>query len=149
LEVKQELNINTVERDVSDVIDSQDSFFLVQAEKLVQDYQADTQVGDPADPAVFVRWIATIIKSGYHAGADIAFQAIRTDSTGMTQKDYLKAWGYLQTLKDIFEEKAKEAAEPEDKDRGAGVTGSYTQTCAQISAMQRKINEEAERMGAV
>lgn len=140
------MSINTVERDVSDVIDGQGSFFLAQAEKLARDYQEDAHVGDPADPAVFVSWIAALLKTGYHAGADIAFQAMRTDSAGMTAKDYLEVWGYLQTLKDILEEKAKRAAELEDKDRGVKLAGGYMQTCAQISAMQHKISAEAERM---
>ena len=143
------MNISTVERDVSDVIDGQGSFFLAQAEKLAQDYQADAHVGDPADPAVFVSWLAALLKTGYHAGADIAFQAMRTDSAGMTAKDYLEAWGYLQTLKDILEEKAKEAAELEDKGQDARLAEGYMQTCTQISTMQRKISEEAERMGDV
>lgn len=62
----------------------------------------------------------------------------------MNKKDYLETWGYLQTLKDILEQNAREAADLGDKDLGIKLAGGYMQTCAKISAMQRKINDETE-----
>lgn len=61
----------------------------------------------------------------------------------MTKKDYLETWGYLQALKDIYESKARDAAARGD-DTGRKLAGDYMKHSAEISAMQRKINDEAE-----
>lgn len=61
---------------------------------------------------------------------------------GLTKKDLLTAWGYLQALKDIYERKAKEAAaRGGDLERIA--SAGYLKYAAEISAIQRKIDGEA------
>lgn len=62
----------------------------------------------------------------------------------MTRKDLLTVWGYLQALKDIYERKAKEAAQRGD-DLGRELTASYMEYAAEITTMQRKIDKEANK----
>lgn len=61
----------------------------------------------------------------------------------MDRKDFLTIWGYLQTLKDILDQKAKDVAS-KGGDTNAQIAGRYLQTCAEISAMQAKIDDEVE-----
>lgn len=61
----------------------------------------------------------------------------------MEKKDYLKTWGYLQTLKDILEQKAKDVA-AKGGDTNALAAGRYLQECSDIRAMQEKINKVVE-----
>lgn len=61
----------------------------------------------------------------------------------MTRKDFLETWGFLQTLKDELEAKAKAAASG-GAELGPQVAGDYLKMCAEISAMQEKISREAE-----
>lgn len=62
----------------------------------------------------------------------------------MTRKDLLTVWGYLQSLKDIYERKAKEASQRGD-DLGRELTASYMKYAAEITTMQGKIDKEANK----
>lgn len=62
----------------------------------------------------------------------------------MTYKDYLAAWGYLQALKDILDGKAKAAAQRQD-DIGKTLAADYTKQAVEITALQQKILQEADR----
>ncbi len=61
----------------------------------------------------------------------------------MDRKGFLTTWGYLQTLKDILGQKAKDVAS-KGGNANAQINGRYLQTCAEISAMQAKIDDEVE-----
>ncbi len=61
----------------------------------------------------------------------------------MEKKDYLTIWGYLRTLKDILEEKAKDVA-ARGGDDNALIVGRYLKECSGIRAMQEKIDKEVE-----
>lgn len=63
----------------------------------------------------------------------------------MEKKEYLIIWGYLQTLKDIFEQRAKDTAAKGD---GASQqnAGWYLKECAEIRAMQEKIDREVANL---
>ena len=62
----------------------------------------------------------------------------------MTRKDLLTVWGYLQSLKDIYERKAKEATQRGD-DLARELTASYMKYAAEITTMQGKIDKEANK----
>ena len=62
----------------------------------------------------------------------------------MTRKDLLTVWGYLQSLKDIYERKAKEATQRGD-DLGRELTAPYMKYAAEITTMQWKIDKEANK----
>ena len=61
----------------------------------------------------------------------------------MTKKDYLAAWGFLQSLKDIFDGKARDAAQRAD-DIGKTLAADYSKQAAEIHALQKKIQQEAD-----
>lgn len=61
---------------------------------------------------------------------------------GLEKKDLLQVWGYLQALKDIYEGKARDAAQRGDA-TGDKLTTDYMKMGAEISTMQQKINREA------
>ena len=63
----------------------------------------------------------------------------------MDKKDYLTIWGYLQTLKDILEQKAKDVA-ARGGDDSALIAGRYLKERSDIRAMQEKIDREVEGM---
>lgn len=64
----------------------------------------------------------------------------------MNRKDYLETWGYLQALKDIYEEKARSAVARGDY-TGDKLARDYVRMAADITAMQHKINTESETRG--
>lgn len=76
------MNLTELEAMVSANIGAKADYFLHEAERLTAEYQADNGVGDPADPGVFISWIATILKTGYTAGISIAFDAVRAAQRG-------------------------------------------------------------------
>ena len=61
----------------------------------------------------------------------------------MEKKDYLETWGYLQTLKDILEQKAKDVA-AKGGEANEQIAGRYLKECSAIRAMQEKIDKEVE-----
>lgn len=61
----------------------------------------------------------------------------------MEKKDYLTTWGYLQTLKDILEQKARDVA-ARGGDANEQIAGRYLKECSEIRAMQEKIDKEVE-----
>ncbi len=61
----------------------------------------------------------------------------------LTRKDLLQLWGYLQCLKDIYEGKARDAAQ-RGGTIGDKLTADYMKKGAEITTMQQKINKEAE-----
>ena len=60
----------------------------------------------------------------------------------MTRNDFLQTWGFLQALKDELERKARTAA-AKGTEQGASIAADYLKTCAEITAMQTKIDREA------
>lgn len=61
----------------------------------------------------------------------------------MDKPDFLETWGYLQTLKDILEQKAKAALAKGDTNSDQ-IAGRYLRECSKIRAMQEKIDKEVE-----
>ena len=58
----------------------------------------------------------------------------------MEKQDYLTTWGYLEMLRAILEQRAKDAAA-----RGEYAKKQmYLQECSEICALQEKIGEEVE-----
>lgn len=62
---------------------------------------------------------------------------------GISRADSLAAWGFLQTLKDILEQRARDAS-VQGGDIGPQVADSYLKTCAEISALQNRLCREGE-----
>ncbi len=62
----------------------------------------------------------------------------------MTDKDLLTIWGCLQTLKDIYESKARDAAARADA-LGTYLAGDYMKNAAEITSLQAKIDKETGR----
>lgn len=62
---------------------------------------------------------------------------------GISRSDSLATWGFLQTLKDILEQKARDAS-ARSGDIGPQVAGSYLKTCEEISALQNRLCMEVE-----
>lgn len=60
----------------------------------------------------------------------------------LTRQDLLQVWGYLQTLKDIFEKKARDTAKCGDN-IGDKLTADYMKEITAISTMQQKLSKEA------
>lgn len=58
---------------------------------------------------------------------------------GMTRKDFLTVWGYMETLKNIQEQKARDTATRDD-DIGRNLTADYMKQSAEVRAMQDKLN---------
>lgn len=71
-------------------------------------------------------------------------EAERSRTPGLTKKELLTVWGYLQSLKDIYEGKAREAAARPDT-LGAQLAGDWMKMAAGITPLQEKINQEAEQ----
>ncbi len=71
-------------------------------------------------------------------------EAERSRMLGLTQKDLLTIWGLLQSLKDIYENKAREAAARPDALRER-LAGDYMKIAAEITPLQAKINKETEQ----
>lgn len=63
----------------------------------------------------------------------------------MTKRDYLITWGFLQSLKDVSESKARDAAKRGDK-IGDKLTADYMKQAAEITTMQGKIDSIAQSM---
>lgn len=90
-----------------------------------------------------LKWISGWEASTVDNVAHIIEKAKGTDRTvELTRKDYLKLWGYLQCLKDVYEGKSRDAAQRGDT-IGDKLTADYMKMCVEITAMQRKINREA------
>jgi len=70
-------------------------------------------------------------------------EAERSRAAGLTKKELLTVWGYLQSLKDIYENKARETATRSDATR-AKLAGDWMKMAGEITALQHRINEEAE-----
>ncbi len=61
----------------------------------------------------------------------------------MEKKNYLIIGGYLQTLEDILEQKARDVA-ARGGDANALIAGRYLKECSEIRTMQEKTNKEME-----
>jgi len=68
----------------------------------------------------------------------------RSQTVGLTKKELLTVWGYLQSLKDIYEGKAREVAARPDA-LGEQLAGDWMKMAGEITAMQTRINKEAEQ----
>ncbi len=65
-------------------------------------------------------------------------------TSGLTKKELLTVWGFLQTLKDIFESKARDVAGRSDS-LGAYLVYDYMKKAAEITSLQAKIDNEVEQ----
>ena len=61
----------------------------------------------------------------------------------LTQYDLFKLWGFLETLKNIFEEEIRYTASIEDATIRDTVTINNTKWAAEIRELQQKLNREA------
>lgn len=90
-----------------------------------------------------LKWIAGWEASTVDNVAHIIEKAKGTERAGeLTRKDLLQLWGYLQSLKDIYEGKARDAAQRGDA-IGDKLTADYMKMGAEITTMQQKLNREA------
>lgn len=76
--------------------------------------------------------------------AHIIEKAKGTEKAGeLTQDDLLKLWGFLETLKNVFEEEIRDATSIEDATIRDTVTTNNTKWTAEIRELQQKLNREA------
>lgn len=61
----------------------------------------------------------------------------------LTRQDLFKLWGFLETLKNIFEAEIRDAAKIEGSAIRDSVTGNNAKWAAEIRELQQKINREA------
>lgn len=61
----------------------------------------------------------------------------------LTQDDLFKLWGFLETLKNVFEEEIRDVASIEDATIRDTVTTNNTKWAAEIRELQQKLNREA------
>lgn len=59
----------------------------------------------------------------------------------MEKADYFKVYGYLLTLRDIFEQKARDAAGRND-DLGKELVVSYTKEVVELNRLMSAVNDE-------
>ena len=86
-----------------------------------------------------LKWISGWETSTVDNVAHIIEKAKGTEKDGeLTQDDLFKLWGFLETLKNIFEEEIRCAATI----RGT-VTTNHTKWAAEIRELQQKLNREA------
>lgn len=92
-----------------------------------------------------IKWVCGWEPSTVENVASVIEKARAADcSDGLTRKDLLTMWGYLQFLKDEYERKARETAARGD-DLGRKLTADYMQWAVAVTALQRKIDKEANR----
>ena len=90
-----------------------------------------------------LKWLSGWEPSTVDNVAHIIEKARGTGRAGeLTRKDLLQIWGYLQCLKDIYEGKAKDAAQRGDT-IGDKLTADYMRMGVEISTMQQKVTREA------
>lgn len=61
---------------------------------------------------------------------------------GLTQRDLLTIWGYLDTMRATYQDKAKAAAAREDA-TGDKLTADYTRRVGELESLQKKVDAEA------
>lgn len=61
----------------------------------------------------------------------------------LTRQDLFKLWGFLETLKNIFEGEIRDADKIEDSAIRDSVTGNNAKWASEIRDLQQKINREA------
>lgn len=91
-----------------------------------------------------LKWISGWETSTVDNVARIIEKAKGTEKAGeLTQDDLFKLWGFLETLKNIFEEEIRCAASIEDATIRGTVTTNNTKWAAEIRELQQKLNREA------
>ena len=91
-----------------------------------------------------LKWISGWETSTVDNVAHIIEKAKGTEKAGeLTQDDLFKLWGFLETLKNIFEEEIRDAASIEDATIRDTVTTNNTKWAAEIRELQQKLNREA------
>jgi len=91
-----------------------------------------------------LKWISGWETSTVDNVAHIIEKAKGTEKDGeLTQDDLFKLWGFLETLKNIFEEELRCAASIEDATIRGTVTTNNTKWAAEIRELQQKLNREA------
>lgn len=90
-----------------------------------------------------LKWIAGWETVTVDNVAHIIEKARGTEKAGeLTGQDLLQIWGYLQTLKDVFEKKARDTAQRGDT-IGDKLTADYMKEITAINTMQKKLSKEA------
>jgi len=90
-----------------------------------------------------LKWLSEWEASTVDNVAHIIEKARGAKRTGeLSRQDLLQLWGYLQSLKDIYESKAKDAAQRGDS-IGNNLTDVYMKMGAEITTMQQELNREA------
>ncbi len=118
-----------------------DPSYLKQLERATQDVELTT------GEARTLQWLAGWESHTVTNVANIIQKAQKTErsrTSGLTKKDLLTVWGLLQSLKDIYENKAREAAARPDA-LGERLAGDYMKMAAEIMPLQAKIDKEAEQ----
>ena len=91
-----------------------------------------------------LKWISGWETATVDNVAHIIEKAKGTEKAGeLTQDDLFKLWGFLETLKNIFEEEIRCAASIEDAAIRGTVTTNNTKWAAEIRELQQKLNREA------
>lgn len=91
-----------------------------------------------------LKWISGWETSTVDNVAHIIEKAKGIEKAGeLTQDDLLKLWGFLETLKNVFEEEIRDAASIEDATIRDTVTINNTKWAAEIRELQQKLNREA------
>lgn len=91
-----------------------------------------------------LKWISGWETATVDNVAHIIEKAKGTEKAGeLTQDDLFKLWGFLETLKNIFEEEIRDAASIEDATIRDTVTTNNTKWAAEIRELQQKLNREA------
>lgn len=91
-----------------------------------------------------LKWISGWETATVDNVAHIIEKAKGTEKAGeLTQDDLFKLWGFLETLKNIFEEEIRCAASIEDATIRGTLTTNNTKWAAEIRELQQKLNREA------
>ena len=91
-----------------------------------------------------LKWISGWETSTVDNVAHIIEKAKGTEKDGeLTQDDLFKLWGFLETLKNIFEEEIRCASSIEDATIRGTVTTNNTKWAAEKRELQQKLNREA------
>ena len=91
-----------------------------------------------------LKWISGLETSTVDNVAHIIEKAKGIEKAGeLTQDDLFKLWGFLETLKNIFEEEIRCATSIEDATIRGTVTTNNTKWAAEIRELQQKLNREA------
>lgn len=90
-----------------------------------------------------LKWLSGWEASTVDNVAHIIDKARAQRAGELTRQDLFKLWGFLETLKNIFEAEIRDAAKIEDSAIRDSVTGNNAKWASEIRDLQQKINREA------